>query len=168
MNYLIRELDTNGLRLCKYQGDLFERSLSKFDCSSPVFIRRFIKSKLVDKLDLNESSYISLSVEEGLDEIEQQFKKSEYGNEKYSSEEMFWLGYIYRYISYTRNISTKIAFKLFDYKLLRKKFFVYHTQSPEWVIQNLLEAKDFDEYVFDKNSRIKQMMINQKRFDYKA
>ena len=44
----MRELDTNGLRLCEYQGKLFEESASRFPCSTKVFLRRFYY--LLDKI----------------------------------------------------------------------------------------------------------------------
>ena len=46
----MRELDTNGLRLCEYQGKLFEESASRFPCSTKVFLRRFYYSKLLETL----------------------------------------------------------------------------------------------------------------------
>ena len=103
----MRILDTNGLRLCEFQAKLFEASVDRFDCSTSIFFRRFYYSNLLAILDKNNSSLLSLDVSEGLDEIERQFGKSDYGNEKISKEILFWVGYMYRYISYTRNINTQ-------------------------------------------------------------
>ena len=168
MNYLNREFDTNGLKLCEYQGKLFEEATNKYNCSSPVFIRRFLKSNLVKKIDMNETSFLDLNVNNGLEEIEKQFKRNDYGKVKYSSQEMFWIGYMYRYICYTRRISSTKAFELFDYKVLKNNYFSFHTQSPEWVLRNLLELSKHDETIFDKNVRLKQLMIKQDRFKYKV
>ena len=116
MNYY-REFDHNGLLLAEYQAKIFEKSVSKFTCSSPIFLRRFVKSDLLNRLDENESSLIDMNVNMALQDIENQFGKSNYGKIKYSEEIMFWMGYIYRYISYTRDISTKIIFKYFKPKI---------------------------------------------------
>ena len=50
----MKKFDLNGLRLAEYQGKLFEDSINRFECSSSVFIRRFLHSDLLKKLDKNE------------------------------------------------------------------------------------------------------------------
>ena len=57
----MRQFDHNGLMLAEYQGKLFERS-NELDCSTAVFIRRFLHSDLLSKLDSNNSSSLSLDV----------------------------------------------------------------------------------------------------------
>ena len=154
----MRTLDTNGLRLCEYQAKLFEASVDRFDCSTSIFLRRFYYSNLLATLDKNNSSLLSLDVSEGLDEIEKQFGKSNYGNEKINKEILFWVGYMYRYISYTRNINTQILFKTFNYKKMFELYHVYHTQDLEWCVKSLLELYNLDENYFDSNYRLKQVM----------
>ena len=78
----MRDFDTNGLRLAEFQAKLFEGSSRRFDCSSKIFLRRFLKSNLLKQLDRNESSLISLSPEEALDEIENEFVTLLYSSEK--------------------------------------------------------------------------------------
>ena len=46
-----RKIDSNGLLMCKIQAQAFERSIDKMDCSSDVFIRRFMHSKIADLFD---------------------------------------------------------------------------------------------------------------------
>lgn len=150
----MRKFDTNGLRLCEFQGKIFEESVDFFDCSSPVFLRRFRRSNLLKRLDQNESHMFSLWPKEALMEIEEQFGKSEYGKKKYSKDSMFWMGYLYRYISYTREVGTPLLFKLFDYKRLNGVYYAYHTQSMEWVVAALLDAYGLTEDIFDKNKRL--------------
>ena len=154
----MRELDTNGLRLCEYQGKLLEESASRFACSTKVFLRRFYYSKLLEKLDQNNSSILSLDVNEGLDEIEHQFGRSDYGKEKKNKDSLFWVGYMYRYRSYTRNINTQFLFKTIKYEKLFELYPVYHTQDPEWCISNILELYNLTEGYFDPNYRFKLAM----------
>lgn len=155
----MREFDTNGLRLAEFQGKLFERSVTDLECSSGIFLRRFLHSELLKKLDKNESAFLSLNVNEGLSLIEEQFGKSSYGKVKYDSKAMFWMGYIYRYISYTRDISTSLLMKYFSYKKLYELYYVYHTQDLEWVVNSLLELNNLDERFFDRNYRLKQVIL---------
>lgn len=152
----MREFDTNGLRLAEYQGKLFELSTKECECSSNVFLRRFCYSSLLDVLDKNDASLLSLVPSEGILEIETQFGESSYGKNKYSAESLFWMGYIYRYISYTRNVKTKFIMCLFPPKKMNELYFAYHTQSPEWCVNSLLELNELSENVFDCNWRLKQ------------
>ena len=154
----MREFDLNGLRLAEYQAQLFENSVKHLECSTAIFLRRFLHSDLLKILDTNESSRLSLDVKEGLDMIDDQYGSSKYGNIKFSCESMFWMGYLYRYISYTRNIDTSLLFKLFDYKKINELYYTYHTQSMEWCVENILELFDYDENIFDKNWRLKEVM----------
>ena len=153
----MREFDHNGLLLSEFQGKLFEKSV-ELDCSTGVFIRRFLHSELLEKLDTNNPSSISLDVHEGINEILMQFGESDYGNNKFSSAAMFWIGYMYRYISYTRDESTKYIMKLFDYRQMNDLYLSFHSQDPEWCIQSLLEINNLSEDVFDKNKRLKKIM----------
>ena len=153
----MREFDYNGLLLCEYQAKLFEKSLD-LGCSTPIFMRRFMKSTLVKELDRNESALISLDVNEGIQNIIEEYGESNYGKIKFSKNSMYWIGYMYRYISYTRNERTEFLMKTFDYDLLNKVYYSFHTQDPEWVIQSLLEIKELDPNYLDKNYRLKLKM----------
>ena len=62
----MREFDLNGLRLAEYQAQLFERSAIQLECSSVVFLRRFLHSDLLKILDTNESQRLFLNAQEGL------------------------------------------------------------------------------------------------------
>ena len=152
----MREFDTNGLRLAEYQAKLFEASHDRFKCSSSVILRRFLHSELLERMDKNNSAILSLDVIEGLNDIEDEFGISEYGNTKYNYDSLFWVGYMYRYISYTRNVSTIFLFKTFDYKKLFELYYPLHTQDPEWVIRSLLELYNLNEDYFDPNYRFKE------------
>lgn len=153
----MRKFDHNGLLLAEYQGKVFERSAT-LDCSSAVFIRRFLHSDLVRQIDKNDPSSLTLDVNEGINSIQEQFGNSDYGDEKYSGNAMFWIGYMYRYISYTREVTTKFAMNLFPYKQLNDVYYTFHTQDPEWCIQSLLEINGQKEEVFDSNLRLKRII----------
>ena len=58
----MREFDESGLKLCRYQGELFEMSLVKTQCSSPVFLRRFMYSKTAERMDKESFLFETLSI----------------------------------------------------------------------------------------------------------
>ncbi len=153
----MRKLDHKGLLLAEYQAKLFERS-SELGCSTGVFIRRFLHSDLLRKLDTNDPYALSLDVNEGINSILEQFGSSSYGKIKYSKSALFWIGYMYRYISYTREITTGLAMSFFAYKQMNELYYTYHTQDPEWCVSNLLELNHLTEDVFDSNYRLKEVM----------
>ena len=153
----MRKFDHNGLLLAEYQGKLFEKS-TELNCSTGIFMRRFLHSHLLKKLDTNNPSSLSLDVTEGTYSILEQFGDSDYGKLKYSKNSLFWIGYMYRYISYTREPSTKFVMKIFDYKQMNEVYYSFHTQDPEWCVQSLLEINNLNENIFDNNYRLKQII----------
>ena len=153
----MRKFDHNGLLLAEYQGKLFEAS-TELNFSTGVYIRRFIHSNLLKKLDSNNPASLSLDVKEGINSIMEQFGDTDYGKVKYSKNALFWMGYMYRYISYTREQPTKFIMKLFDYKQMNDVYYSFHTQDPEWSVESLLEINHLTEDVFDNNIRLKQII----------
>ncbi len=153
----MREFDHTGLLLAEFQAKLFEKSY-ELNCSSPVFLRRFLHSDLLKELDSENSVLMSLSVVEGIQSMEDQFGPFNYGKEKYSKSALFWMGYMYRYIAYTRDESTHYVMKIFKHKQMNEVYYTYHTQSPEWCIDNLLEINHLTKDALDKNARLKNII----------
>ena len=48
--------------------------------------------------------------------------------------------------------------QIFPYKQLNDVYYTFHTQDSEWCIRNLLEINKLNEYVFDNNFRLKQVI----------
>lgn len=153
----MREFDHNGFLLAEYQAKLFEKS-ADLNCSSPVFLRRFLHSDLVNILDENDSTILPLDVNEGIESIMKQFGDTSYGKIKYSKDSLFWMGYMYRYIAYTREQSMGFVMNLFKHQQMNEVYYSFHTQGLEWCISNLLELNNLPEEYFDKNYRLKQIM----------
>ena len=57
----MRQFDHNGLLLAEYQGKLFESS-NELNCSTGVYIRRFLHSDLMKKLDAKNPAFLSLDI----------------------------------------------------------------------------------------------------------
>ncbi len=153
----MRKFDHDGLLLSEYQGKLFGKS-TELNCSSPVFIRRFLHSDLLKKLDNENVQLLSLDVNEGINSILEQFGDTTYGKERYSASALFWMGYMYRYIAYTREQSTSYVMELFKHKQMNDVYYSYHTQDPEWCIRSLLELNNLSEEIFDNNNRLKKII----------
>ncbi len=151
----MREFDHEGLLLAEFQGKLFEKS-ADLNCSSPVFIRRFLHSNLLRNLDNGSSISASLDVNEGMQSIIEQFGDANYGKVKYSKCSLFWMGYMYRYIAYTRKQTTRYVMNLFKHQQMNEVYYAFHTQDPEWCIRNLLDLNGLDEDIFDNNIRLKK------------
>lgn len=154
----MREFDHTGILLAEYQGKIFEKSVD-LNCSTAIFVRRFLHSNYLKKLDMNDLTSISLDVNEALDSIQSQFGDSDYGKVKYSKNALFWIGYMYRYISYTRGITTKFTINLFTHKQMNDVYYSFHTQDPEWCIYSLLEMNNLSEDIFDNNKRLKKVIL---------
>ena len=155
----MKKFDSFGLELSNFQGKLFEMSLTRYDCSTLVFLRRFKGSNVAYKLDIANKN-ILLDYNESFYELDMQYPESSCGKIRYSREVLFWMGYIYRYISYTREITTRQAFNLISPKELSSHYYVYHTQSEEWVIDRILDLKGKNSDTFSKNERLKKLLYD--------
>lgn len=138
----MKTMDNDGLLLCKMQGEIFEKSITLENCSSSVFIRRYMNSKICMSLDelyfLNQTT----STEQVFEEISEEYGKSTYGTIVFSNEEMYWIGYIYRYLCYTYQINSKKAYKLIKPTELKNVYYPYHTLDPMQAIDRILESKE--------------------------
>ena len=154
----MKELDSNGSKLCSYQAAIFSASIDELDCSSAIFLRRFYHSRFASKLDDYQNHLFSYDVMDCFLQIEEEYGKSNYGKSKQPEPVMHWLGYITRYICYTREISSKKFIKTFNLKLLTDIYEVYHTQSEEWVIERILDLSGLTEDIFDKKIQTREIL----------
>ena len=154
-------IDRDGLTLCKIQAELFEKSLIYVNTSSSVFIRRFMNSNVAREFDNKDILNNTKSIETIYNEIEEEYGESKYGSKKYNSEALFWTGYIYRYFSYTYEISTKQSYTLVKPHELIERYYVYHTFDPAFAIKRILEEKNI---CFDtENQNLKLLQMIRKR-----
>ncbi|MGM9948314.1 antitoxin [Floccifex sp.] len=140
----MKKMDTDGLLLCDIQGQVFELSIEKTSTSSEIFIRRFMNSQIVKLMDNESILDMTLQADDIIHEIKKEYNNSEYGSIKYTKNEMYWIGYIYRYFSYIYECSSKRVYRIIKPKELRQLYLPYHTLSPEQTIERILEAKDID------------------------
>ena len=141
----MKKIDESGLKLCKFQAELFRSSVEGTACSTPIFLRRFMYSSVAERMDKNSFLFESTNIRSVLDSIEEEFGKSDYGQKKYFPEELYWMGYLYRYWCYTYEKTSKQVYKIIKPDELRTLYFPYHSLDPAQAIERILEAKGFAE-----------------------
>lgn len=77
-----------------------------------------------------------------LNMIEEDYGASKYGSVKYNLNELYWIGYLYRYFSYTYNMSSIQVYKIVKPKELRGLYLPYHTLDPSQAIERILGSKN--------------------------
>lgn len=160
----MRAFDETGLKLSRMQAELFVLSASKLECSSPIFLRRFMLSKVAARMDQDGFLYESCTVDGILQEIEEEFGATNYGKEKYSTEELYWMGYLYRYWCYTYEKSSKQVYKLMKPKELRGLYYPYHSLDPAQAIERILESKNLgEEDLTQKGVEILRRIMSEKK-----
>ncbi len=137
----MKKIDNDGLLLCNMQAKAFELSCTEQDTSSAVFIRRFMNSDVAKQLDNLSVLQSNTQATDVLKLVDEEYGKSRYGSDKYSPNELYWIGYIYRYFAYTYDKTSKQVYKVVKPKELRGLFLPYHTMDPAQAIDRILEAK---------------------------
>ena len=101
-----------------------------------------MNSSVASRMDRNSFLFEACDQNSVLQEIEQEFGATDYGKEKYSTEELYWIGYLYRYWCYTFSKTSKQVYKLIKPKELRALYYPYHSLDPMQAIERILEAKE--------------------------
>ena len=138
----MKKINKDGLILCDLQARAFEMSLNMVTTSSEIFMRRFMNSEVAKMLDNGTVLQSNLQARDLIEMIEEEYGKSQYGSVKYALNEMFWIGYLYRYFAFTYELSSLRVYKLVKPKELRGLFHAYHTMDCAQAIERILEAKN--------------------------
>ena len=140
----MKPLDSIDIILCRLNAKLFEESVKKTRYSSPVFIRRFMMSTLAKSFDKKVYLFLSTSSEECFDMLDEEFGESTYGTKKYTKDQMFWIGYIYRVIALKYNLSSKAVYKLFNAEKIIKYYNIGHTFDVVDFAERMMESIHYD------------------------
>lgn len=149
----MRKIDKDGLLLCDMQGKTFELSVTAQDNSSEIFIRRFMNSEVAKQLDNMAVLQSNIQAADILSLIDEEYGKSNYGSVKYTPNELYWIGYLYRYFAYTYDKTSVQVYKIIKPKELRGLFLPYHTMDPAQAIDRILEAKGLANDSVDEEKR---------------
>lgn len=160
----MKKLDFNERKLCQLQGKIFEESIDKVECSSLIFIRRFMKSNLSKKFDDYSFLVMALDINDCFYEIENEYGVSSYGKIKYSKNEMFWIGYVYRALAIIYKLSSREIFKLFNAKKVISYYNIYHTFDIEQAAEKMMESVDYYNPDLEKDAYklLKKLIIREK------
>ena len=79
--------------------------------------------------------------QEAFASLDAQYGSSQYGSELYSPEELFWMGYIYRYWVCAYGVFSKAVYKICNVREIHSVYYAYHTLDPLQAVQRLMEAR---------------------------
>lgn len=158
----MREIDKDGLLLCNLQGEIFSSSLEYTSSSSEIFMRRFMSSDLSKEFDRLAVLNDSLTIKDAFDELNNEFGETSYGKVKYNKEVLFWIGYLYRYMAYTYELSSKQIYKIIKPKELKELYYVYHTFDCAQAIERILEGKNISYDYKKQNEELLKLMRTKK------
>ena len=93
-----------------------------------------------------------------------QYGPTSYGKERYGREELYWLGYLYRYWAYTYEKSSKQVYKQMKAKELRKLYYPYHSLDPAQAIERILESNGSEEEDYtEKGVRVLREILEREK-----
>jgi len=124
-------------QLCDIQGRLFERSSNK-NLDSRDFIEKFMNSITCEYLDLPYDRLQWLGEEYILENLLDEIPIQAVG-ERYSKEELFWAGYVYRYWHLLTGESGREIYKQAKAKTMRDCYFGFHALDVGMAIEDLKE-----------------------------
>ena len=128
-------LDEIQLKLCDIQGRLFKLASGY---ASGSFIRAFMTSEVARHLDSPYNKLQWMGEEYLLDELADE-KNLRTNGAKYSMDELYWIGYIYRYWAISRSEPSKRIYRLAPAKTMKRNYAAFHTLSPDLAIDDLIE-----------------------------
>lgn len=127
------------LKLCDVQGRLFVLSATH-GYGSVKFVKAFMKSETAKELDSSYNCKQCFGEEYLFDEV-----IGRAGNifnemdEIYSSNCIYWIGYIYRYWHYVTGEASKEIYKQAPMKIMKQNYVRLYTMTPREVIEVLKE-----------------------------
>ncbi len=137
----MKKINKDGFLLCELQAKTFEKTVEMTSSSSEIFIRRFMNSNVAKAMDNESILQTNICEKDILIMIEEEYGFSKYGSVKYTHDEMYWIGYLYRYFCFTYELTSVQVYRIVKPKELRGLFLAYHTMDTGQAIERILEAK---------------------------
>ena len=136
----MKPLTSIEIGLCQSQAKIFELSIGRTNCSSPIFIRRFMNSSIAKSMDDKLYLYRCETIDDAIILINEEFGESNYGKTKYTKDQMYWIGYIYRCICIKYSLSSKSVYKLFRAEDIVKYYNICHTFDIVDAAERMMES----------------------------
>lgn len=140
----MKELTPEERQLCVLQANLFESSIDASDCGSAVFIRRFMRSELAKRMDMGAHALEVTDSCRMVRDVDLEYSGKSYGSEKYTANELHWMGYVYRQWCLAYGESSKKVYGTIGARELRMLYEPYHTLDVSQAIERIREAKGID------------------------
>ena len=137
----MRNLTESERRLCSWQARLFEASLENSEDGSAVFVRRFMLSDLARRVDESGMALDVSPASQLVSDVDAQFGGKPYGTEKYSANELYWMGYLYRCMCLATGMSSRAAYRTIGARDLRLLHYPYHSLDTVQAVERILEAR---------------------------
>ncbi|MDR0697412.1 MAG: hypothetical protein LBF68_07790 [Christensenellaceae bacterium] len=126
------------IQLCDIQGRLFELSLTK-GLFSERFIQLFMNSVCVANYDQEYNRLQWAGEEYILEELIDECKDKLVSGKTYTKDEMYWIGYTYRYWHFTTGESSKKIIKRAPAKIMKNGYARLHTIDVALAIEDLIQ-----------------------------
>lgn len=134
-------MDSLELKLCDIQGRLFELSVAE-GYDSEKFVPFFMNSEVAKSLDSKYNRMQWAGEEYLLEELAAEGNGELIKNDNtFSSDIMYWIGYIYRYWHYLKGEPSVKIYCQANVKTMRRNYMIFHTMDPELAIDDLIEIK---------------------------
>lgn len=132
-------MDVMQNKLCDIQGRLFELSAAH-GYDSATFIKLFMGSQVAKNLDSDYNRMQWAGEEYLLEELADECKGALIKSAAvFDKDELFWIGYIYRYWRYYANEGSKKIYKQAPVERMKTNYLMFHTMAPEMAIDDLKE-----------------------------
>lgn len=137
----MKRVNEEGRALCRLQGEIFEVSPEVSPSGSAVFVRRYMYSAVAARMDRCTGNTETGTAAALVEEVEREYGGRPYGKERFAAEELYWMGYLYRFWALERGMRSKELVKIIGANELRGLYFPYHTMDAEQAVERILEAK---------------------------
>ena len=108
--------------------------------------------------------------QEAFASLDEEYGISKYGSRVFHADELYWMGYIYRYWAYVYDVSSRRVYRTVKPSELYDVYLAYHTLDPLNAIQRIREAKGMSldgTYSIEEGVRILRE-IREAREEYKG
>lgn len=133
--------DPLKLQLCDIQGRLFELSLRE-GFASESFITVFMRSGCAADYDMDYNRLQWMGEEYILSELIEECGGKLVRGEQYSKDEIYWIGYTYRYWHFLTGESSKKILSQAPAKIMKRGYAGFHTEDVSMAIEDLKQLAE--------------------------
>lgn len=133
-----KELSSFEFQLCDIQGRLFELARAE-KAGFPEFAEAFMKSETAEYLDYPYDRLQWAGEEYIFENLSDETEIKSGNNAEYSQEEVYWMGYVYRYWHFYTGETSRQIYEQADAETMRDCYLGFHTLDVPMAIDDLKE-----------------------------